>query len=108
MQIMDFASDRGVPFRALHLDAGEDGPNKARTSPTEARIEFYDRRYPHTEHGQYVADYYRRSLLERVDGDPLTGLLLWPGTEPDWVLDAATMSLVLAWLLNCRQAKAVP
>lgn len=49
-------------------------------------VEFYDTRYPHTEHGQFVSRYYASTLLP-WEG---TGLNL-DGGIPDWQLDAPAM-----------------
>jgi hypothetical protein len=47
-------------------------------------VEFYDIRYPHTEHGQFVTRYYVSTLLE--DRSRSRGLCL-DGGIPAWSLD---------------------
>ncbi len=57
-------------------------------------MEFYDSRYPHTEHGQFVSRYYASTLLERVKD---VGLDLYGGHN-DWKIDAEEMNIVLDWI----------
>jgi len=56
--------------------------------------EFYDRRYPHTEFGQFVSRYYVSTLLE----DPTGGLCLDFGNAASWTVSAEDMTLVRAYL----------
>jgi len=56
--------------------------------------EFYDRRYPHTEFGQFVSRYYVSTLLE----DPTGGLCLDGGNASSWTVSADDMALVRAYL----------
>jgi len=49
-------------------------------------VEFYDTRFPHTEHGQFVSRYYASTLLPWKGG----GLCL-DGGVPNWSLDAGAM-----------------
>jgi hypothetical protein len=57
-------------------------------------VEFYDRRYPHTEFGQFVSRYYVSTLLE----DPTGGLCLDGGNPNSWTVSADDMALVRAYL----------
>lgn len=59
-------------------------------------VEFYDTRYPHSEHGQFVSCYYASTLLRRSQG---LGLALDTGS-PDWVIDARSMMLVLDFIVG--------
>lgn len=86
MTHLDMIARNGVPFRAVIND--EDGT-----------VAFYDRRHPHTEHGQFTGGRYFISTLldEDVYGPGPAGLNLYGGVD-DWSLDAKTYALVLDWL----------
>jgi len=56
-------------------------------------IEFYDPRYQHTSHGQFVSRYYVSTILERD-----TGGLCLDGGVPDWCVSANDMVEIRAWL----------
>jgi len=58
-------------------------------------VEFYDARYPHTQHGQFISRYYVNTLLER---DQLYGLCL-DGGIPDWAIDQPAMVQVYRFIL---------
>jgi hypothetical protein len=62
-------------------------------------VEFYDARYPHTEHGQFVSRYYAQTLFDYHKPD--TGLML-DGGIPDWNVDPAAMQRVLDWVAGYR------
>lgn len=62
----------------------------------EPMVEFYDARYPHTEHGQFVARYYITTLMEENDN---RGLCL-DGGVPDWNIDGQSMATLKEWLKN--------
>lgn len=57
-------------------------------------VEFYDSRYPHTEHGQFVSRYYLDTILNR---DPRFGLSLDGGIE-EWTVPAQAMGEVITTL----------
>ena len=99
----DFTNDRGVPLLAVRIEPGEPYCNIVRRFPDDSAaeysrrliadkplIEFYDRRYPHTDLGQFVARYYASTLAQC---DPSFGLLLYGGV-PDWHISAANFRLV--------------
>lgn len=101
----DFTNDRGVPFLAVRIEPGEPYGNIVRRfhvdSPAsysqrliaeEPMIEFYDRRYPHTELGQFVARYYVDTLATSRHCYEM-GLCLDDGI-PDWQVTSANMRLV--------------
>lgn len=92
--VLDVVNALGTPFRAVVFLPGAPRPNPARAEAEHAHVEFYDRRYPHTEHGQYVSYYRVRSLLD----EPVRGGLNLHGGEPAWTIDADTWRLVEAWL----------
>ncbi len=114
-RVLDVTAANGVPFRVVLTPAGETPRSGAATAPgggaapnTEATATFYDRRYPHTEHGQFTGGHYTvRSLLGQ---DPETfyagrrigsraGLDLHGGVAA-WTLDQDTAAYVAAWLEN--------
>lgn len=59
-------------------------------------IEFFDRRWSHTPHGQFIARYHLESLQARERSGP-SGLLLDTGS-PDWAVTAQDMQDVLGHL----------
>lgn len=97
---LDLVASHGIPFRAVRLDANEDGNYPAATE-NQPLVEFYDRRYPHTPDGQFVSRYYESTLLERMD----LGLNL-DGGIPDWRIDSVAMIVVRAWLVMHRDIPA--
>ena len=55
-------------------------------------VEFFDTRYPHTEHGQFVSRYGVDTILASTSGlDLLTYV-------PDWKIDPAAMHVIRTWL----------
>lgn len=97
MELLDVTTRSGVPLRVVLIPTCEVGPNPTRKKAgQDATVEFYDRRYPHTEHGQFITDYY----ADHVGPYPLR---LY-GDEPDWQVDVDTMRLVRSWLANHGQA----
>lgn len=82
--MIDVVAENGIPFRAV--------VNKK--VDREAIIHFYDRRYHHTENGQFTgASYYVSTFLEASEG----GLSLYGGVA-DWTLDAVTFRMVRNWV----------
>jgi len=64
-------------------------------------VEFYDRRYPHTQYGQFVSRYYVGTLLGHdgfYGGQPTGGLCLDGGNADSWTVSAEDMILVRAYL----------
>lgn len=103
----DFIAGNGVPMRVRIIykgDAyGRDGCIVAESDMP--LVEFYDRRYDHTEHGQFISRYYLKSLLDRGYG----GLLL-DGGVPAWQVSADNMSRTVLPLLAAamREEKPIP
>jgi hypothetical protein len=95
---LDVVAANGVPFRVVYL---ADGMSISRPAAGKYNtdghplVEFYDRRYPHTPDGQFVADYRADTLLQGAE--PGVGLLL-QGDSPSWTVDGATMELIRFWL----------
>lgn len=87
ISVLDIESRDGVPFRVVY------DPEKGNTE--NGTVEFFDRRYTFTEHGQFVSSYYRSTLLE--DFPSGTGLDLQGGVDA-WYVDAGNMVLVTLWL----------
>jgi hypothetical protein len=83
----------GVSFKAVMVRKGERYGRTGALTCERDMIEFYDTRYPHTVHGQFVARYYVESLREhglehglaldpacadwRIGGDALASVNLW-------------------------------
>ena len=63
-------------------------------------VRFYDTRYPHTEHGQHISDYYVDTVLAGDAGINLAGGV------PDWHVDADAMRIVRIWLRSQTQEEA--
>jgi hypothetical protein len=61
-------------------------------------VEFYDTRYKHTEHGQFVSRYYLDTLLERNQN---YGLNL-EGSVPDWCVNKDAMLQVTDWIKSFK------
>ncbi len=103
-RILDVTAANGVPFRVVLTPVGETPPAGAVNPNTEPTATFYDRRYPHTEHGQFTGGHYTvRSLLgqdrygRRIGSR--AGLDLHGGVAA-WALDQDTAAYVAAWLEN--------
>lgn len=93
------------PYAPLNVHLVMPGESYGRTgaivnNDNEPLIEFYDARYPHTDHGQFVSSYTMRSLSENP---PLIGLRL-DGGIPDWT---ATAPNVHAAVQLAKRAMAV-
>jgi hypothetical protein len=93
---LDVIATHGTPFRVVFL---ADGMSLSRPAANKfnkdgpSLVEFYDRRYPQTPDGQFVACYHLDTLLEGRAG----GLTLYGGA-PSWIVDDATMNLIRFWL----------
>lgn len=59
----------------------------------EPLVEFYDSRYPHTQHGQFISRYYVSTIVERKN----QGLCLDGGVS-EWALSATQMDTVKDWI----------
>ena len=93
-QTLDIVSN-GIPFRVRILISGDRyGLNEALTLDGQPQVEFYDRRYMHTRHGQFVTRYYVSTILDSAFG---FGLVL-QGDVPSWRVEAAEMAQVKEWL----------
>lgn len=67
----------------------------------EPLVEFYDNRYPHTEHGQFVSRYYVATILgtDRY-GSGEGGLCLDGGNRDQWTVSEKDMDTVREYLKN--------
>lgn len=67
----------------------------------EPMVEFYDSRYPHTEHGQFVSRYYVATILgtDRY-GSGEGGLCLDGGNRDQWTVSEKDMDTVREYLRN--------
>ena len=63
-------------------------------------VEFYDRRYPHTEFGQFITRYYVGTILgnDGYSGKGEGGLILDGGNRDEWTVSARDMDVVRAYL----------
>ncbi|QNN99319.1 hypothetical protein SEA_FAUST_247 [Streptomyces phage Faust] len=87
LQILDVTAENGVDFRVLVVTKSSD--------ESETKVEFYDRRFAHTVHGQFTgARYYLSTMLEHSSG---AGLDLYGGVA-DWTLDSVTFRQIRDWL----------
>ena len=92
---LDVTAANGTPFRVLALMPGEVGTNAARRNDAFSLVEFYDRRYPFTKHGQFTGgSYHLHTLTFQRFG---AGLNL-AGDVDAWRIDGDTMALVVHWL----------
>ncbi|WP_248581589.1 hypothetical protein [Nocardioides sp. InS609-2] len=100
--VLVVTASSGIDFGVRVVEAGATYGLFRLFEADRALVEFYDRRYPHTEHGQFVSRYELDTLLGNhrlwsVPPAPGQGLTLHGGV-PDWVIDGATMDRVYAWL----------
>lgn len=90
--VLDITAKNGVPFRVVFYLPGAVGPFPAAKEDERPTVEFYDRRYPHTEHGQFTGGRYFLSTI--FPGDQ--GVWLHGGVDA-WTVDGASMLVVRAW-----------
>ena len=89
--VIDILTDREIPFRVVY---GRREYVDGMLSEREV-VSFYDRRFTmsHNPHGQFVSDYFPESLFDHGnDALSLDGGVL------NWVIDRASMVLILDWL----------
>lgn len=96
MATLDILS-HGIPFTVRLVQEGEQyGLRDCYTHDNEdPLVEFYDKRYAHTEFGQFITRYSLSTLLDNTS----TGLNLYGG-EPQWSIDEKDMKEVVQWLKN--------
>lgn len=71
------------------------GRNDAIThNKDEPLVEFFDVRYPHTELGQFVARYYKSTIME------IEGGLILDSSIRDWYVDSEGIEKVQGWLMS--------
>lgn len=97
-----YTAAHGVPFTVVMVFPGSRyGRAMSQVNSGEMTVEFYDARYMHTRHGQFVSRYGLSILLgqnpwsSRGYGD---GLLLDAGVE-SWRIDGACMNSIISDLL---------
>lgn len=103
-KIMDFVSN-GIPFRSRIIEQGDKyGLNDCLVNRNaDPIIQFFDRRFNHSENGQFVSSYYMATLLNQETNN---GLCLQGGV-PDWNISAASMDAVVSWLEEFEAATSV-
>lgn len=89
--IYGFTSILNVPFIVRRIES-----EKGNT------LKFYDARYPQTEFGQPVSEYY----VETIAG--CKGGLRLEGSEPQWTLTGVEVQLVREQLLTADERNAPP
>lgn len=100
MKTFSFTAAHGVPFTVRVVLLGDRyGLNNCLTHEKEEDplVEFYDARYPHTEHGQFVSRYYASTLCEGRSRLERVGLCL-DGGIPAWSVDSFSMRRVFDFL----------
>lgn len=89
--VMDIVNTEGIPFRVVFLPDG----GRFYNAPV---VEFYDRRYSETDHGQFTgARYYAETLFQSADRHEDYGLNLHGGV-PEWSIDKGSMVQIFDWL----------
>ena len=104
MNTFSVINTNGLRFNLRAIFKGDKyGLNDCLINEEQLLIEFYDDRYKHTEHGQFVSRYYAETLLgneyewhERIGTDG-HGLCLDGGVK-DWAIDALSCEMVLRWI----------
>ncbi len=95
-----------IPFTVRIINKGDKyGLDNCLTNEEDKPlVEFYDRRYNHTEFGQFTGGrYYASTLLGECKFNDTdigkTGLCL-DGGIPEWSIDADTCKIIVAWIKN--------
>lgn len=96
IKTFSITASNGVPFNVRIVFFGDKyGREDCLTHMQEfPLVEFYDARFMHTKHGQFVSRYYVQTVL---DHDPLSGLCL-DGGVPDWTIDLVSWNVICTWL----------
>lgn len=92
-QTLAIAGATGVPMLAVLLPEGSEYGRTGALIAEADLVEFYDSRFPHCEHGQFISRYYLHTLQGRTHGQ---GINL-DGGVADWRIDGATADKVTAW-----------
>lgn len=107
MKLLHIITTSGTPFTVRLVETGDTyGLDNCRTHAPDAPdplVEFYDQRFPHTAHGQFVSRYCAFTLMRIARQRGRAGLCL-DGGSPVWSVDGETMKLVRAWLANVVQS----
>lgn len=82
--LIDVISTKGVPFRVVLGKRMDD-----------VVVSFYDRRYDHTEHGQFVSDYRPGDLYNFCQNK--FNLNLYGGVD-NWQMDRDNLMIIGLWL----------
>lgn len=93
-------SATGVPIRVRLLRAGETYGATGALTATADFVEFYDARYRHTDHGQFISRYHADSILGRDGWGSRSGGLVLNTSQPDWELDDTQMAGVRTWVAD--------
>jgi hypothetical protein len=89
--IMGITTANGIHFIVRRIEAETMHHGKANSR---ALIAFYDARYPHTDFGQFIGEYYAHTLA-----DVTSGLDLHGGVA-NWKIDADSMKKIQSTLIN--------
>lgn len=103
MFVLDVTAENDTPFRVVAYVPGATGPYPAAKDEARSLVEFYDRRYPHTEHGQFTGGRYHVETFlagwERSLSDPRQrGAFPLNGNSRAWMVDFHTNELIIRWL----------
>jgi len=69
---------------------------KVTHDPAVGQVAFYDTRYPHTDHGQFISRYNTSAFLPPSRAEHY-GLAL-NGVEREWTISNTTYRAVVGWL----------
>jgi hypothetical protein len=96
VRVLDVVTERGIPFRVVY-GKRQFMDGSFSLNPV---VAFYDRRFtgdsiPHfTEHGQFVSDFSRGTLL----GTEFSYGLDLDGDTANWYIDGSAMYVIRTWL----------
>lgn len=90
----EFIAENGVKFKVVIIEVGDTyGVSHCLTNQSKVPlVEFYDTRFQHTEHGQFVSRYHLHTLLQSNAGLDLQG-----GVD-SWSIDSKSMEKVRKFL----------
>ena len=94
-------NDNGITFKAVMIYEGDRyGRDNCLINDEEALVEFYDTRFPHTKHGQFISRYFAKTLIGECEysyGDISNGMNL-DGGIPSWTISAKNGQAVVDWI----------
>lgn len=100
MKTIRVVNDAGVPFNVKLVRQGDNyGLRNCLTHElSDPIVEFFDARYNHTEHGQFVSSYFLSTLNERgTDFEGQSFGINLDGGSQDWYVTGENVDDVLGW-----------